>query len=387
MTETTRQEQSTAIPSLVVAFELGATSWKLAVAVSTQPGHRARQKTIAAGDLAAALEWLARVRERLGLPEGTPVVACYEAGRDGFWVHRALTAHGIETVVIDAASIEVPRRRRTAKTDRLDAGRLVALLGRWVRGEREALRVVHVPSEADEDARELHRELESVKRARGAVSNRIGSLLATQGVWVSLSAAFEAELAAVRRWDGSELPPQLHARLRREWAEYEALTRRIQALEGERRRVLREDDSPALAQVRQLMQLSAIGVNSAWLFVFEFFAWRAFRNRREIGALAGLTPTPHRSGQLVRELGMSGAGNRRVRTMAVEIAWCWLRFQPTSALSRWYQARFGGGSSRQRRIGIVALARKLLIALWRYLETGEVPEGAVLKKGVVPKAA
>jgi transposase len=362
---------------LVVAFELGATVWKLAAGVPGRP--RIRQKTVAAGDLVAVLAWIGAVRISEAVGAGAPVWTCYEAGRDGFWLHRALEEQGLRNLVVDAASIEVPRRARRAKTDRLDAAALMRLLARHVGGERGALRVVQVPTEAEEDARAVHRELESVKRARGAVSNRIGSLLATQGVRVEVSAWFGAQLSTLCRWDGSPLPPQLTARLAREWAAYEALTARIRAVEAARREALQTATSDALEQVQRLMRLQAIGINSAWLFVFEFFGWRHFKNRRQVGALAGLTPTPWQSGGMVREQGMSGAGNRRVRTMAIEIAWSWLRFQPQSALAQWYQRRYGGGSKRLRRIGIVALARKLLIALWRYLEGGELPEGAALK--------
>lgn len=370
MTETTHPVQSS------VTFELGARDWKLAVMVTGVSRAAIRRKTVEAGDLVAVMAWVATIREKAHLPAATPVWSCYEAGRDGFWLHRALREMGIENRVLDAASIERPQKRG-AKTDRLDAEALVDLLLRVWRGAPKAPRVVHVPSEAAEDARALHRELDSVKRARAAVSNRIGSLLATQGVRAAAQAC--AELADLRRWDGSPLPAGLAARLEREWAAYEALTARIRLIEAERRERLRTVASPAIAQVKQLMQLGAIGVNSAWLFVFEFFAWREFRNRRQVGALAGLTPTPRDSGEQRRELGLSGASNGRVRTMAIEIAWGWLRFQPDSALSRWYQARYGGGSPRLRRIGIVALARKLLIALWRYLDTGVLPEGAVVK--------
>lgn len=380
MTETTHLLQSTVSPAILVAFELGAQSWKLAVKVVGVPRERIRHKTVAAGDLAAVHAWLAGVRAKARLPLDVPVWSCYEAGRDGFWIHRALEAQGVRNLVVDAASIEVPRRKRRAKTDRLDAEALVTLLERYLRGEQRALHVVPVPSEEDEDARELHRELASVKRARGAVSNRIRGLLAKHGVRAGgVSRTLGATLESARRWDGTSLPPQVSERLQREWAEYQALTARLGLLEGTRREQLRTSETPAVMQVRQLMQLSGIGVNSAWLFVFEFFGWRKFQNRRQVGALAGLTPTPSQSGERCREQGISGAGNRRVRTMAVEIAWRWLDFQPESRLARWYQARYGHGTAKQRRIGIVALARKLLIALWRYSETGTVPEGAVVK--------
>jgi transposase len=378
MTETTRATESTANGLvMVVALEVGAHQWKVAVKVLGAARDRVRHKTLAAGDLVGLLAWLDAVRTKAGVAAGGRVVCCYEAGRDGFWIHRALTAQGVETLVVDAASIEVSRRKRRAKTDRLDCEALVGLLERYVRGERRALRPVRVPSVAEEDARELHRELESVKRARVAVGNRIGSLLATHGLRMALGADGATALAAATQWDGTPLPPQLAARLQREWETYAALSARIRGLEATRRAEIRTGTSAALAQVQQLLRLRGIGENSAWLFVFELFGWRTFQNRRQVGAVAGLTPTPWCSGTLTRERGMSGAGNARVRTMAIEIAWGWLRFQPDSALTRWYQARFGSGSARLRRIGIVALARKLLIALWRYLTLGVVPDGAV----------
>jgi transposase len=187
------------------------------------------------------------------------------------------------------------------------------------------------------------------------------------------------QLAALRLWDGTALPNGLRARLDQERERLELLNRQIEAVEAERRKQIRAGEDAAVQKVQKLLTLQGIGSNSAWLDVMELFAWRQFRNRREVGALSGLTPTPYQSGESHREQGIAKAGNRHVRAMAIEIAWGWLRFQPDSALTRWYGERFGHGSSRLRRIGIVALARKLLIALWRFLETGVVPEGARLK--------
>jgi transposase len=190
---------------------------------------------------------------------------------------------------------------------------------------------------------------------------------------------FPTHLRTARRWDGTPLPPLLSARLMREWDTVQAYTMRIRALKRERRALLRVTDDPAIARVRQLNQLRGIGIDSAWLYVMEFFAWRQFRNRRQVGGLAGLTDTHYQSGDMQHEQGISKAGNRWVRALAINTAWAWLRFQPKSQLARWYQTKFGKGSSRVRKIGIVALARKLLIALWRYLEQGLLPEGAVLR--------
>jgi len=261
----------------------------------------------------------------------------------------------------------------------LDVGQLLLQLVRYRAGERKALRVVHVPTVAEEDQRQLHRELLTAKRDRARVTNRMKGLLANQGVVVDLGAGVLEELDGLRLWDGTALPAGLRARLGREWAKVELFTGQIQELDGERAERLRSGTEPAVELVRRLLRLRGIGTNSAWLYVMEFFGWRQFRNRREVGGLAGLTPTPYQSGELSREQGIAKAGNRYIRAMAIEIAWGWLRFQPDSALSRWYRERFGPGSSRIRRIGIVALARRLLVALWRYLETGAVPEGAVLK--------
>ena len=180
-------------------------------------------------------------------------------------------------------------------------------------------------------------------------------------------------------WDGLGLGEHLKSRLKRDWGKVQWLKEQIREVEAERRTLLRSSRDPAVQMVRQLQELRGIGENSSWLFVAEFFGWRKFRNRREVGGLAGLAPTPHQSGDLDQERGIDKAGNRHVRAMAIEIAWCWLRYQPGSALSRWYQEKWGGGSSRMRRIGIVALARKLLVELWRYLQTGALPEGAVTK--------
>jgi transposase len=260
----------------------------------------------------------------------------------------------------------------------VDAERLLALLRDWAEG-RKRLRTVRVPSEAEEDARQAERELATVKGVRTAVRNRITSLLVAQGVRVRVPATKPLDPTTLRTWEGALLPAGLCGRLTREVADLMALTRRIAALQGARRQAIAAQATRATQQMAQLMTLAGIGANGSERLVVEFFAWRAFRNGREVGALAGLTPTPYQSGDLRRDQGISKAGNWRVRTMAIELAWCWLRFQPTSALARWYQIRFGHGSKRLRRIGIVALARKLLIALWRYLETGELPEGALVR--------
>ncbi|HXL07932.1 MAG TPA: IS110 family transposase [Gemmatimonadales bacterium] len=376
-TAATRPKLERAALTLAVAFELGKSEWRLACT----PGldHLPLVRTIAARDLVALEAELARAKAHFGLPAHAAVRSCYEAGRDGFWLHRYLRARGVANDVVDSSSIEVNRRARRAKSDRLDACKLVTMLLRADAGEPRVWSVVRVPSVTDEDRRQPHRELLFVRRDRARLTNRVKGLLANQGLVLETLVDLPTQLAAARLWDGTPVPPLLRARLEREWRVVVALTERLQALRADRRALLETSDDPAIARVRQLLALRGIGPETAWLYVMEFFGWRTFRNRREVGALAGLVPTPYQSGDVRHEQGISRAGNRFIRAVAIDVAWGWLRYQPQSALTRWYQARFARGSGRVRKIGIVAVARKLLIALWQYLETGCIPEGAVLK--------
>jgi transposase len=273
----------------------------------------------------------------------------------------------------------VNRRAKRAKTDRLDVGKLARMLVRYDSGEKKVWSVVHVPSVEAEDRRHLHRELATLKADRTRHINRIKGLLVTQGVSMRVQTDFLARLDKVRLWDGSPVPPGLRARLEQEYACRQFVHQQILRLEAERQELLRTSDEAYVAQVRQLLRLRGIGENSAWPFVVELFGWRQFRNRRQIGGLLGLAPTPFQSGDEQRELGISKAGPGQVRGLTIEIAWGWLQHQPDSELSRWYWQHFGHGSKRIRKMGIVALARKLLIALWRYLEYGEIPAGASFK--------
>lgn len=368
---------------LALSFELGASECKMAFSVGA--GQQPRHRTVKAGELEAVKKEISAAKARFRLAAGTRVVSCYEAGRDGFWLHRALAELGVENVVVDSASIEVNRRSRRAKTDRLDAGKLVGMLLRYRSGEKHVWKVVRVPTPEEEDRRHLHRELKTAKRHRGSVANRIRGLLATVGVRLTKIEELPEVLEQGRMWNGEKLPPTLRSRLERDWEEREHLNQRVAALEKQRRQLLRKAKDAGTECARKLMQLRGIGVNAAWLYALEFFAWREFRNRREIGALAGLTPTPYQSGSDRRELGICKAGNRWMRAIAIEIAWGWLRYQPESELSRWYREKFDRGT-RLRKIGIVALARKLLIELWKYLQTGTPPAGAVLKQGAFESA-
>lgn len=375
-----RKEQSTTVEvRLHMAFELGWHEWKLAF--TTGHGQAPRLRTIRARDLAALEREIAKAKTRFRLPAEAAVVSCYEAGRDGFWLHRCLQAAGVGNVVVDSSSIEVNRRRRRAKSDRLDASKLLTMLLRYHAGETKVWSVVKVPSVADEDGRQLHRELQQLKEERTRHINRLKGLLASQGVHLNtVNAAFAERLQAMRLWDNTELGADLRAELLREFERWQLVDRQIKAVEQERRQRVRSDATPHVAQVRQLLKLSGVGFNGAWMLVMELFGWRRIKNRKQLGALVGLTPTPYQSGSSAKEQGISKAGNRQLRQLLVELAWCWLRWQPESALSCWFGVRFGvGGGRRSRKVGIVALARKLLIALWRYLEHGEVPQGATLK--------
>ena len=377
MKQTIRQEKYSTQATLYLAFELSNQEWKLGFTVGL--GQPARQRKIAAGDTTALKQEITLAKQRFNLPADAAVVSCYEAGRDGFWLHRFLESEHITNLVVDSASIEVSRRGKHAKTDRLDVEKLLTMLLRYHGGEARVWSVVHVPSLEAEDQRQLHRQLLALKGERTRYVNRIKGLLVGQGIHMAVDAEFLTRLPQLRLWDGSALPEGLRTRLQREFTCWQFVHRQILELEAERRAVLRSSQEASIEQVRQLLRLKGIGENSAWLYVMEFFGWRDFHNRREIGALAGLTPTPFQSGADDHEQGISKAGNTLIRAMAIEIAWGWLRHQPDSELSQWYQARFGAGSTRLHKIGVVALARKLLIALWHYLESGEPPPGATLK--------
>ncbi len=360
-------------------MELGEGTWKLGF--TTGFGEKLVRRRVASRNSKAILDAVDSVKKSLDLEDGVEVRSGYEAGRDGFWLHRFLVSHGINNLVMDSSSIEVNRRSRSPKTDNLDTSGLADLLVRyWLGGSKKPFRVVRVPTVEQEDRRHLHRDLQCAKRERARITNRMKGLLAGHGLTLELNRPDAGDrIDSLRQWDDRPLPPGLKARLRREWERVVSCTEVIRSLEADRREILRDCPDAVIEKVLQLNALKGVGVNSSWLFVMEFFGWREFRNGKEVGALAGLTPTPFQSGTQHREQGISRAGNPNVRGMAVEIAWGWLRFQPQSDLSLWYEKRFGHGSKRLRKIGIIALARKLLVALWRFLETGVLPEGAELK--------
>jgi transposase len=376
---TTRNEQYIGNePVLFLAIERSTSEWKLGF--STGFGQKPRRRSMLAGKVAVLQAEIVAAKKRFQLPADCRVVSCYEAGRDAFWLHRYLTKSEIENIVVDSSSIEVNRRARRAKSDGLDVGKLLTMLMRHDQGERKVWSVVRVPSPEEEDRRQLHRELRAIKKEKTRTTNRIKGLLASQGVLVRGRMDLSGKrLDAIRLWDGSPLPPGLKSRLKREWEQVLLLKQRIATLVAEQRRALRESVEPDIQKIKQLSTLRGIGGGSSWTFVREFFGWREFKNRRQVGGLSGLTPTPFQSGETNREQGIIKAGNRHVRANAVELAWSWVRYQPKSKLTLWFMERFADAGSRARKVGIVALARRLLVDLWRFLEYGVLPEGAVLK--------
>ena len=363
--------------TLHLAFDLGNVTWLLA----SSPGVGAppRVRRLPARDLASLWAELDVARRHFRLAADASVVTCYEAGRDGFWLHRALSAHGVANVVVDSASIEVNRRARQRKTDRLDATALLHRLQRYHAGEVRVWRVVRVPSVAEEDRRHLHRELARLTTDRTRCINQIKGLLAAHGTRLTSLRGALPQLAHLTQWDGTALPPGVQERLAFTYARLALIRRQRTAIVHARRTLLETSTDPSVDLVRRLLRLRGIGEVSAWLFAMELFSWRRFRNRREVAGILGLTPTLRASGQQQRETGIGKGGSALLRALATEVAWSWLRRQPTSALSQWYRTRFATGGSRTRRIGIIAMARRLMIALWRYLDTGRVPDGAMVK--------
>ena len=366
--------------TVFVAFELSKSKWKLGVII---PGLQTMsQYTVAGGDLAGLAQLFAAVRakaERGGKP--VRIMSCYEAGFDGHWLHRWLTDQGVINHEIDPSSIAVNRRARRAKTDRIDLDLLMRAFLAHLRGEPRACSVVHVPSAADEDRKRRTRERERLIKERTAHTNRIKGLLHAQGIRdaMPLKPGFLGELDRLCTGDGRPLPARLKDEICREHERLSLICRQIKAIEAEHQAAHRAPAPGSVeAKIVQLAELKGIGPVFAQVLGNEVF-YRRFANRRQLGSYLGLTGTPFDSGNSRREQGISKAGNSRARATAIELAWLWLRHQPDSELSRWFRERVGELKGRMRRIAIVALARKLTVALWRYLETGLIPTGAVLR--------
>jgi len=358
-----------------MAMELSNKKWKLVFG----DGSRERERGVAARCEEALLREVAMAKEKLGLPPEAAVVSCYEAGRDGFWIDRMLKKQGFRNYVMDPASIEVPRRSRTRKTDRLDAKKLLKLLLRCeLGGERDAFSVVRVPSEVQEAEMRTHREWERLVKERTAHRARIKSLLVLHGIEGGNPAKVPIE--AVRDWAGQPLGGPWVVELKREQQRLHLVEGQLKGIGQQQATALEQASTPALMKAKKLCRLKAVGQHSSWVLSHECFGWRSFRNRKHLGSFVGLTGTPFDSGETLREQGISKAGSGRVRTTMIELAWGWVRWQPHSPLTHWFIDRYvRRGTSRSKRKGIVALARKLLVALWKYVEFDLVPEGAVLK--------
>jgi transposase len=363
--------------TLFVALELSKAKWL--VGLHSPAADKISRHTIAGGDAPALLTLIdaARRRAEASLGGRVQVIACYEAGYDGFWLHRLLVAHGIANQVIDPASLLVNRRARRRKTDRIDLAGLLRTLMAWHRGEPQVCSMVRVPSPEEEDQRRRGRERERLIKERVQHLGRVKGLLMTQGIGDFQPARrdWPERLEALRTGDGRPLPDCLKAEIGRECRRLALVDEMLDELEGERDAVR---DGKASQQAARLTELRGIGPTSAHLLAGEVFH-RDFANRRQVAAYLGLEPSPWQSGQVDREQGISKAGNRRARRVAIELAWLWLQYQPDSGLSRWFKDRVGAAKGRVRRVMLVALARKLVVALWRYLASGIVPEGASMR--------
>lgn len=366
---------------LAVSLELASKSWKVGLDDGKRraPAVHGVDNATPEGRLEEAVAVIEKAKKKWGLAPGVRVVLVYEAGQDGFWIQRALTARGYEALVVDPASIPVERRARRAKTDRLDAIRLVLALRAWLRGERDRMKVVRVPAVEAEGQRHLVRERGTLQKEIGQHRDRMRKLLRTVGCWESMEGDLTGQLerGEVTGYGGSGLPAALRERLVRECARLKLVEEQLAHLE----KTLPEQLPEAVQQrMVQLMQLKAIGQVGAQRLLLELF-WRQFANRREVGACVGLVPQPYDSGESRVDQGISKAGNRRVRALLIEMAWMWLRWQPRSELAHWFaqRTRGSGSNKRSKRMAIVAVARRLAILLWRYLKDGVLPQGVELK--------
>ena len=366
--------------TVYVAIELSFSSWLVAARL---PGtERSRLHRIEAGNTLALLALMAELRSRASTKRGeaVEVACCFEAGRDGFWLHRVLTAHGIAAYVLEPTSILVNRRARRAKTDRLDAEGMLRVLATWLGGDRQVCSMVRVPTPDEEDAKRPHRERQHLVQERLRLENRIEGLLFTQGIRKRPSLrSWEREMAELRTGDGRALPPLLRAELERLRRRLVLVLELIRELEAERdSAMIAAADDDVTQKITALQRIRGIGANFAAVLVREVF-YRSFANRRQLASYVGIVPIPYQSGGMDRDRSISRIGNPRARTTLIQLAWLWLRYQPDSALATWFRERVGALQGRTRRIAIVAVARRLLIALWRYVETGVIAEDVAVR--------
>jgi transposase len=366
--------------TLVSVLELSGKSWELGASV---PGvsRRPRRKT-AVGEIAGVMKLIEQWKsEAHKAGHGVSrVVLGYEAGRDGFWIARALRDRGIEVYVMHPSSIAVERRGRRAKTDRIDVDMLLGALLGWLRGEPRRCTMAPVPSEAEEDMREPGREREALVAMRLKVENQIGSLLARFGIVDFKPRLKKAAVALdeLRTFEGRPLPLKAMEKLRRLMVHHRLLSDQMKAIEEARQQVVAVPDPDRIERmIQMLVRIVGVGVETATVLVHEVFS-RQFRDRRALAAFVGLTGTPFNSGGSVREQGISKNGNPRVRRIMTQLMWRWLKFQSGSALAHWFDERTGGAKGRIRKVMAIGLARKILVALWRYAEAGVVPEGVRL---------
>jgi transposase len=371
----------TDLGAIFVSLELSRSSW-LITSLSPGAGEKMSKHAVAAGDIAGLIERLTQLKQKARARTGKdfPVVVIQEAGLDGFWIHRVLQGEGIESHVVDPASILVSRRRRRAKTDKIDGETLVRTLLAYKRGEPRVCALVKALTPEEEDRRRLCRERKVLTAERVQHVNRIKGLLFAQGIfdYEPLKRNRRTRLDELRTGDGRCLSPHLKAQVVRELDRLELVLTQLRAVETERDALLEQASQAAAAPAAMLMQLKGIGPEFAAILWSEGL-FRSFDNRRQVAAYAGLAPTPWQSGSVAHEQGVSKAGNPRLRTTMIELAWLWLRHQPTSALSLWFHQRLKRNGGRSRKTTIVALARKLLTALWKYTSAGVVIEGAVMK--------
>jgi len=366
-----------------VSLELSQSKW--VCAFDPPVGAKVSLQTIKAGDHPRLVEWLDRQRGRteLALGRSVALVVCYEAGYDGFWLARLLLKAGIRTVVFDAASFLKPRRGRLAKTDRLDAEAMTRTLRSWLGGDSSVAREVRIPTVEEEDAKRLCRERKALVNERTRFAGRIKGLCALHGIVVPgkrIGRRWVSHLDDHRTGDGRPMPPYLRREMGRLLRRYEIVEKLIAEVELDCQMAIAEPASsfPAKEKVQRLVTLGGVGPTSALLLVAEVYH-RSFESRRHLASFVGLAPSPYASGDVSRNRGISKAGTKLARQTLVELAWSWLRYQPESALSAWWRERFAGAGMRGRKVGIVALARRLAIAFWRFLEDGLVPEGATVK--------
>lgn len=373
------QEFSAQSTALYIGFELSKNGWKLAL--SDGDCDRIKNKRVASYDfegLEALVEW---AKDYFELADDFEIFSVYEAGLDGFWIHHSLGDMGFQNIVVDPASIEVSQKKRRRKTDRLDAMRLVRHLVRYHAGDSRLWSVCQVPTRQDEDDRRIERELYRLKCEQTGHVNRIKGLLSTRGIpFAKINRKFLERIDELVGKDGLKLPRQLKREIMRQHQRLELVWANIKAVEKERKALIEaREGEEKIEKVKTLEMLRGIGEDSAWLITMEMFGWRTFNNRGQVGAYAGLTPSPWNTGQSKRDQGICKSGNKWVRGRMIQLAWLWLQYQPKSELAQWFNSKYGDSGKRSKRVGIVALARKLLVRLWKFVEYGEVPNGARLK--------